>query len=60
MHWNTFKQDNFSTVGGDGGSRVCEVQTDTTSPMPDQATVTVRDPPSPFLSEFSEIYHFES
>ena len=27
--------DNYSTVGGDGGSRVGEVQAGTTSPMPD-------------------------
>ena len=26
MHWDTFKQDNYSTEGGDGGSRVVEVQ----------------------------------
>ena len=32
-----FKQDNYSTVGGDGGSRVGEVRAGTTctSPMPD-------------------------
>ena len=35
-----FKQDNYSTVGGDGGRRVGEVRADTTSPdttspMPD-------------------------
>ena len=35
MHWDTFKQDNYSTVGGDGGCRVGEVQAGTTSPMPD-------------------------
>ena len=50
MHCDTFKQDNYSTVGGDGGCRVSEVQTGTTSPMPDHkgfyATVTVRDPPT--------------
>ena len=32
MHWNTFKQDNYSTVGGDGGYIVGEVQAGTTSP----------------------------
>ena len=35
MHWDTFKQDNYSTVGGDGGYSVGEVQAGTTSPMPD-------------------------
>ena len=50
-----FKQDNDSTVGGDGGCRVGEVRTGTTSPMPDYKGLTVRDPPTPFLSEFSGI-----
>ena len=35
MHWDTLKQDNYSTVGGDGGGRVGEVRADTTSPMPE-------------------------
>ena len=35
MHWDTFKQDNDSTVRGDGGSRVGEVRAGTTSPMPE-------------------------
>ena len=35
MHWDTFKQDNYTTVGGDGGCRVGEVRAGTTSPMPD-------------------------
>ena len=35
MHWDTFKQDDYSTVGGDGGCRVGEVRAGTTSPMPD-------------------------
>ena len=34
MHWDTFKQYNCSTVGGDGGCRVGEVQAGTTSPIP--------------------------
>ena len=63
MHWDTFKQDNDSTVGGDGGCRVGKVRDGTTSPMPDhkgfKATVTVGDPPTPILSEFSEILHFK-
>ena len=35
MHWNTFKQDIYNAVGGDGGCRVGEVRAGTTSPMPD-------------------------
>ena len=35
MHWDTFKHDKYSTVGGDGGSRVGEVRHGTTSLMPD-------------------------
>ena len=35
MHWDTFKQDYYRTVGGDGGCRVGEVRAGTTSPMPD-------------------------
>ena len=50
MHCDTLKQDNDSTVRGDGGSRVGEVRAGTTSPMPEHKgfmpTVTVRDPPS--------------
>ena len=58
MHWGTFKQDNCSTMGGDGGCRVDKVQAGTASPLPDRngfATVIVRDLPTLFLSEFSEI-----
>ena len=45
-----------TAMGGNGGCRVGEVRAGTTSPMPDhKATVTVRDPSTPFLSEFSEI-----
>ena len=33
MHCNTLKQDNDSTVRGDGGSRVGEVRAGTSSPM---------------------------
>ena len=50
MHWDTLKQGNYSTVRGDGGSRVGEVRASTTSTMPEEkgvyATVTVRDPPN--------------
>ena len=35
MHWDTFKLDNYSTVGGHGGGRVGEVRVGTTSLMPD-------------------------
>ena len=35
MHWDTFKQGNNSTVGGDGECRVGKVRAGTTSPMPD-------------------------
>ena len=35
MHWDTFKQDNYSAVGGDGGCRVGKVWAGTTSFMPD-------------------------
>ena len=35
MHWDIFKEDNYSTVGGDGGCRDGEVQASTTSPIPD-------------------------
>ena len=35
MHMETFKQDNYNTVGGDGGCWVNEVRAGTTSPMPD-------------------------
>ena len=31
MHWDAFKQDNYSTVGGERGSRVSEVRAGTTS-----------------------------
>ena len=36
MHWDTFKQDNYSTVGGEGECRVGKVQAGTTSLMPNQ------------------------
>ena len=35
MHWDTFKQGNHSTVGGDGRCSGGEVRAGTTSPMPD-------------------------
>ena len=36
MHWDTSKQGDYSTVGGDGECRVGEVRAGTTSPMPDR------------------------
>ena len=63
MHWDPCKQDNYTTVRGDGGCGVSEVRADTTSPMPDhngfKATVTVRDLPTPSVCKFSEIWHFK-
>ena len=35
MHWDTFKQGNHNTVGGDGGCRGGEVRAGTTSLIPD-------------------------
>ena len=35
MQWDTLKQDNYSTVRGNGGSRVGEVRAGTTSPIPE-------------------------
>ena len=58
MHWDTFKQDHYSTVGGDGGSRVSKGMSQHyyshARPQGSLATVTVRDPPTTFLSEFAE------
>ena len=48
MHWDIFKQDNYSTVGGNGGCRVGEVRAGTTSPMPDHKGFK--------LQELSEIH----
>ena len=48
---NTLKQDNDSTVRGDGGSRVGEVRAGTTSPMPEHKGFKLqalsRDPLTP-------------
>ena len=59
MHRDAFKQDMYSPMGEDGGCRVGEVRAGTASPHPRpkglSATVTVRDPPTTFLNEFSEI-----
>ena len=43
MHWDIFRQDNYSTVGGDayGGCRGGEVRAGTTSPMPDHKGVNL-------------------
>ena len=59
MHWDTFKQDNYNTVEGDGGSRVGDVRAGTASPIPDHKGFKLqwlsRDSLTPFLSEFSKI-----
>ena len=60
MHWDTLKQDNYSTVRGDGGGRVGEVRAGTTSPMPEHKGfklqyIPVKDPATPCLNECSEI-----
>ena len=50
MHCDTLKQDNDSTVRGDGGSRVSEVRAGTTSPMPEHKGFKLqlsRDPLTP-------------
>ena len=64
MHWDALKQDNYSTVRGDGGGRVGEVRAGITSPMPEhkgfKITVTVKDPATPCLGECSEIKHLKS
>ena len=59
MPWDTFKQDDHSTVGGNGGCRVDEVRAGTTSPMPDHKGFKLQKLSEihslHFLSEFSEI-----
>ena len=58
MHWDTFKQDNNSTVGGVGDVGSARYEPALLPPCPTirvQATVTVRDPLAPFLSELSEM-----
>ena len=51
MHWDTFKQGNHSTVGGDGGCRSCEVRAGTTSLIPDHEGFK--------LQELSEIHSLQ-
>ena len=53
MHWDTFKQENYHTVGGDGGCRVGEVWAGNTSPMPDHKGFKLQKL-SEIQSEFSE------
>ena len=63
MHWNTFKQDNYSRDGdsrdGEGGYMVSEKRANTTSPLPDHKGFKLQYlseiHSSSFLSEFSEI-----
>ena len=62
MHWDTFKQDNYSIVGGDGGSRASEVQAGTTSPMPNYKDFSTYRHDTvihnvKFITEFSSIHH---
>ena len=64
MHWDTFKQDNYSTVRGDGGGRVGEVRAGTTSPMPDHKGFKLQQVseihPPRAIHSISEIQHFKS
>ena len=39
MHCDTFKYDNYSTVGEDGGCRGGEVRANITSPMPNHKSL---------------------
>ena len=62
MHWDTFKQGNYRTVGIDGGCRVNKVPTCATSPMPNNQGLSCSNcqrSTTPFLSEFSEMQHFK-
>ena len=42
MPLDKIKQDNYSTMGGNGGCRVGEVRAGTTSPMPDHKGFNVQ------------------
>ena len=57
MHWDTFEQNYYNTVGGDRGCRVGEVRARPyfphARPQGFLATVTVKNPTTPFLSELS-------
>ena len=54
--WDTFKQNNYITVGRDGGCRVGEVRAGVTSPCPTIRVLRYSNcQRSPFLSEFSEV-----
>ena len=53
MHWDTLKQDNKSTVGGDGRCRVGEVRAGTTSPMPDHKGFQLQ-----YLSEIHPLHFY--
>ena len=49
MHWDTFKHDDCSTVGGDGDVGSARYDPALLPPCPTEgfyATVTVRDPPT--------------
>ena len=55
MHWDIYKQDNYSAVGGYGGVGSARYEPALLLPCLTTAAVAVRDPPIPFLREFSEI-----
>ena len=59
MHWDTFKQDDYSTVGGDGDVGLVRYESALLPPCPTKRVLSnsncQRDPPTPFLGEFSEI-----
>ena len=60
MRWNTFKTDNYSTVGGAWGDvGVSEVRASATSPMPDHKRFKLLEQseihPLHFQVELSEI-----
>ena len=61
MHWDTFEQDNYSTVGGDGDVGSSRYKLALYFPHARPYVLSYSnckrsaDPPTPFLSEFSEI-----
>ena len=54
MHWDTFKQASYSTVGGDGGCRVSEIRAGTTSLVPDHKAIVTAKSQSIVLSSSDE------
>ena len=59
MQWYKFKQDNYSTAEGTGDVCLARYEHALLPPYPSirvlEATVTVRDPPTPFRNELSEM-----